>query len=88
MKIGVIRQDQDMGALLVVSAPLRPKLRMVNGCWRWTSSTIYRAKPRKKLALGKLNHLGRMLKKWNVANKRVGKGSLYYLKKLSNTEKV
>ena len=46
------------------------------------------SKTKEKLALEKLNHLGRVLKKWNVANKRVGKGSLYYLKKLSNTEKV
>ena len=46
------------------------------------------SKTKEKLALGKLNHLGRLLKKWNVANKRVGKGSLYYLKKLSNAEKV
>ena len=37
---------------------------------------------REKLPIGKLTHLGRMLKKWNVPNKRWGKGSLYYLKKL------
>ncbi len=36
---------------------------------------------RDKLPLGKMNHLGRLLKKWNVPNKRTGKGSLYYLKK-------
>ena len=46
------------------------------------------SKTREKLALGKLNHLGRLLKKWNVPNKRLGKGSLYYLKKLSDVEKV
>ena len=46
------------------------------------------SKTKEKLALGKLNHLGRVLKKWNVLNKRVGKGSLYYLKKLSDAEKV
>jgi predicted P-loop ATPase len=36
---------------------------------------------REKLPIGKLAHLGRLLKKWNVPNKRWGKGSLYYLKK-------
>ena len=36
---------------------------------------------REKLPIGKLTHLGRLLKKWNVPNKRSGKGSLYYLKK-------
>ena len=46
------------------------------------------SKTKEKLALGKLTHLGRVLKKWNVPNKRVGKGSLYYLKKLSDAEKV
>lgn len=46
------------------------------------------SKTREKLALGKLNHLGRLLKKWNVPNKRLGKGSLYYLKKVSDVEKV
>ena len=37
---------------------------------------------REKLPIGRLNHLGRLLKKWDVPNKRTGKGSLYYLKKL------
>ena len=37
---------------------------------------------REKLPIGKLNHIGRLLKKWDVPNKRTGKGSLYYLKKL------
>ncbi len=37
---------------------------------------------REKLPLGKLNHLGRLLKKWDVPNKRTMKGSLYYLKRL------
>ena len=37
---------------------------------------------REKLPMGRLNHLGRLLKKWDVPNKRTGKGSLYYLKKL------
>ena len=37
---------------------------------------------REKLPIGKLSYLGRLLKKWNVPNKRWGKGSLYYLKKL------
>ena len=46
------------------------------------------SKSKEKLALGKLNHLGRLLKKWNAANKRWGKGSLYYLKRLSDAEKV
>ena len=36
---------------------------------------------REKLPMGKLNHLGRLLKKWNVPNKRTEKGSLYYLKR-------
>ena len=36
---------------------------------------------REKLPMGRVNHLGRLLKKWDVPNKRVGKGSLYYLKK-------
>ncbi len=36
---------------------------------------------REKLPLGKMSHLGRLLKKWNVPNKRWGKGSLYYLKR-------
>ena len=35
---------------------------------------------REKLPIGKLTHLGRLLKKWNVPNKRTEKGSLYYLK--------
>ena len=37
---------------------------------------------REKQPIGKLNHIGRLLKKWDVPNKRTGKGSLYYLKKL------
>ena len=37
---------------------------------------------REKLPIGKLNHIGRLLKKWDVPKKRTGKGSLYYLKKL------
>ncbi len=41
---------------------------------------------REKLPLGKLNHLGRLLKKWNVPNKRTMKGSLYYLKRLPKQE--
>ena len=36
---------------------------------------------REKLPIGKLFHLGRLLKKGNVPYKRWGKGSLYYLKK-------
>ena len=36
---------------------------------------------RDKLPIGKLTHLGRLLKKWEVPNKRTEKGSLYYLKK-------
>jgi hypothetical protein len=36
---------------------------------------------REKLPIGKLTHLGRLLKKWNVPNKRTEKGSLYYLRK-------
>ena len=36
---------------------------------------------REKLPIGKLSHLGRLLKKWNVPYKRWGKGSLYYLKR-------
>lgn len=36
---------------------------------------------RDKLTLGKAVQLGRMLKIWNVANKRLGKGNVYYLKK-------
>ena len=46
------------------------------------------SKTKEKLALGKLTHLGRLLKKWNVPNKRWGKGSLYYLKKLSDEGNV
>ena len=38
---------------------------------------------REKLPMGKLTHLGRLLKKWNIPNKRTEKGSLYYLKKHS-----
>ena len=38
---------------------------------------------KEKLPIGKLTHLGRLLKKWNVPNKRTEKGSLYYLKKVS-----
>ena len=38
---------------------------------------------REKLPIGKLTHLGRLLKKWNIPNKRTEKGSLYYLKKHS-----
>ena len=37
--------------------------------------------PREKLPIGKLTHLRRLLKRWNVPNKRTEKGSLYYLKK-------
>jgi hypothetical protein len=36
---------------------------------------------REKLPIGKVSHLGRLLKKWNAPHKRWGKGSLYYLKK-------
>ena len=36
---------------------------------------------REKLPIGKLTHLGRLLKKWDVPNKRTEKGSLYYLRK-------
>ena len=36
---------------------------------------------REKLPMGKLTHLGRLLKKWNIPNKRTEKGSLYYLKR-------
>ena len=43
---------------------------------------------REKLPMGRPTHLDRLLKKWNVPNKRLGKGSLYYLKKLSDAEKV
>ena len=46
------------------------------------------SKTKEKLALGKLTHLGRLLKKWNVPNKRWGKGSLYYLKRLSDEGSV
>ena len=46
------------------------------------------SKTREKLALGKLNYLGRLLRKWNVPNKRLGKGSIYYLKKLQNVDKM
>ena len=46
------------------------------------------SKTKEKLALGKLTHLGRLLKKWNVPNKRWGKGSLYYLKSLSDEGNV
>ena len=46
------------------------------------------SKTKEKLALGKLTHLGRLLKKWNVPNKRWGKGSLYYLKRLSDEGNV
>ena len=43
---------------------------------------------REKLPIGKLTHLGRLLKKWNVPNKRTEKGSLYYLKKHSRQGKM
>ena len=46
------------------------------------------SKTKEKLALGKLTHLGRLLKKWNVPNKRWGKGSLYYLRRLSDEGNV
>ena len=36
---------------------------------------------REKLPMGRLPHLGRLLKKWNVPNKRTDRGSLFYLKK-------
>ena len=36
---------------------------------------------RERLPIGKVSHLGRLLKKWNAPHKRWGKGSLYYLKK-------
>ena len=36
---------------------------------------------RERLPMGKLTHLGRLLKKWNTPHKRTEKGSLYYLKK-------
>lgn len=61
-----------------------------DGEWMMTMDIFncLQSKTREKLALGKLNHLGRLLKKWNVPNKRLGKGSLYYLKKVSDVEKV
>ena len=36
---------------------------------------------REKLPIRSLNHLGRLLRKWNIPNKRANYGSLYYLKK-------
>ena len=36
---------------------------------------------REKLPMGRPTHLDRLLKKWNVRNKRTDRGSLYYLKK-------
>lgn len=37
---------------------------------------------REKLPIGKMSYLGKMLRKWNVPNKRTEKGSLYYLKRI------
>lgn len=36
---------------------------------------------REKLPMGKMTHLGRLLKKWEIPYKRTDKGSLYYLKR-------
>ena len=54
-----------------------------DGEWLMTMEVfnLLQANTREKLPIGKLNHLGRLLKKWNVPNKRTEKGSLYYLKK-------
>jgi hypothetical protein len=55
-----------------------------DGEWLMTMEVfnLLQANTREKLPIGKLNHLGRLLKKWNVPNKRTEKGSLYYLKKV------
>ena len=54
-----------------------------DGEWLMTMEVFnhLQANTREKLPIGKLNHIGRLLKKWNVPNKRTDKGSLYYLKK-------
>ena len=54
-----------------------------DGEWLMTMEVFnyLQANTREKLPIGKLNHIGRLLKKWNVPNKRTEKGSLYYLKK-------
>ena len=54
-----------------------------DGEWLMTMDIFntLQAGTREKLPIGKLTHLGRLLKKWNVPNKRTPKGSLYYLKK-------
>ena len=55
-----------------------------DGEWLMTIEVFNRIQEgtRDKLPIGKLNHLGRLLKKWNVPNKRTEKGSLYYLKRV------
>ena len=54
-----------------------------DGEWLMTIEVFnhLQAGTRDKLAIGKVTQLGRMLRKWNVPNKRMEKGSLYYLKK-------
>ena len=54
-----------------------------DGEWLMTMEIFnhLQAGTRDKLTLGKAVQLGRMLKTWNVASKRLGKGNVYYLKK-------
>lgn len=61
-----------------------------DGEWLMTMDIFntLQAGTREKLPIGKLTHLGRLLKKWNVPNKRTEKGSLYYLKKHSRQGKM
>ena len=60
-----------------------PSSEMDDGEWMMTVDVFnyIQGNVREKLPIGKLTHLGRLLKKWNVPNKRTEKGSLYYLKK-------
>ena len=56
-----------------------------DGEWLMTIDIFNHLQTRTKerLPMGKLTHLGRLLKKWNAPNKRTDRGSLYYLKKQS-----
>ena len=84
MKIGMIRQENATEHLLLnrfcIASPENE-----DGEWMMTIEIFNTLQEgiREKLPMGKLTHLGRLLKKWNIPNKRTDKGSLYYLKKHS-----
>ena len=78
MKIGVIRLEKSIEVYSTCSMETFLE-RVKKGS---KGKYILQEGIRDKLPLGKVSHLGRLLKKWEVPNKRTLKGSLYYLKKL------